>query len=191
MMKLAGAGVRMMALSTVLSLVVIYGSIPGWVNVLSRLLLLGGMVNVFIAGVFEARRELEWRAERRLDLAQRHGPMPSGIREDGTTCGFHARRALGLDCGSCAALRRAPEPARRAVLSPEKVLATSLTGPPAFEEVIWCVDRSGVLRAAWPVPSISAEVLAERMSRLGEALERVSRKMAPGHVPGCDCSECD
>jgi hypothetical protein len=190
--RLAWTGVSMTAASVVMSLLMSYGVLPGWMSWVSLPLLLGGMVNIVIAGAFEARRELGYRAGRRLARAEAEmRRFPVG------TCSVHGTVWAGPGAGSVfgafgdhrwCPLREVPVPAektlaaetaRRAVPSPEKVLATSLTGPPGHEEVTWHVDRSGVLRAAWPVPSISAEVLAERMSRLGEALERESRKMPP------------
>lgn len=143
-MRVAWTGARMIAIAVAISLAASHGGLPGWAGAVWRVLLLGGMVNIIIAGIFEARRELALRAERQLAAAAlRMRRFPVG------TCNVHGTIWAGPGAGSVfeASGDHRWCPLREAPPRPEKTLATEMVTP-VLERIDWRVDSSGVLRVA-------------------------------------------
>lgn len=221
MRKLIRVGIRMIALSWPLSVAGICGVIPGWTLPVSQALLAGGTVNLVIAGIFEVRRTLRDRAERREHDA---GCLPYGRAENGSTACECRRQELGLTraggiinrAGQLVGYVR-PEHVPAGWVSPREyylrhgvslIEATvsyrdweDIRDLPREDwqapggrvtEVLPLATATGAVPHARPeFPSVSVKVFNGNAELLGKALARMPPRMAPCRVPGCGCSERD
>ena len=192
MRKLAGVGVRMMALSVMVNLAARSIGHPRWAEVIASLLLLGGVVNFGISAALDARRILRDRAEGQAALAEAAyrralaEPVPLGLRADGSL----VYGPFGFDGVISLSARQFPPPGKTLVARAD-LMNAAFDAARAQGRLLPMEPFDTPLELSMLSATVTTEQVGVNLPAFAERVRRLAGRLAPGHMPECDCSECD